>query len=117
MLILGGTAEAWTPADLLVRDGVDIISSLAGRVAQLRLPVGKVCVGGFGGVDGLASFLAVHEISAVVDATHPFSQRMSANAVAAYLAADVPLLRLRSPARPRRSSGRPRTPGSWRWCG
>jgi precorrin-6A/cobalt-precorrin-6A reductase len=94
VLVLGGTAEARSLADLLVRDGVDVISSLAGRVARPRLPVGRVRVGGFGGVDGLASFLAEHAISAVVDATHPFSERMSANAVAACEAGDVPLLRL-----------------------
>jgi precorrin-6A/cobalt-precorrin-6A reductase len=97
MLILGGTAEARTLAELLVRDGVDVISSLAGRVARPRLPVGQVRVGGFGGVNGLVAFLDGHRISAVVDATHPFSQRMSANAATACRAAQVPLLRLERP--------------------
>jgi hypothetical protein len=46
VLILGGTAEAREPAVLLVRDGVDVVSSLAGRVARPRLPVGRVRVGG-----------------------------------------------------------------------
>jgi precorrin-6A/cobalt-precorrin-6A reductase len=97
VLILGGTAEARALADLLVGDGVDVISSLAGRVAQPRLPAGRVRVGGFGGVDGLTSFLAERGISAVVDATHPFSERMSANAVTACHVSAVPLLRLERP--------------------
>jgi len=40
-------------------------------------------IGGFGGADGLASFLRAERIGALIDATHPFAARMSANAVAA----------------------------------
>ena len=40
-------------------------------------------IGGFGGADGLAAFLRTARIDAVIDATHPFAGRMSANAVAA----------------------------------
>ena len=53
VLLLGGTAEARALAAGLVADGVDVVSSLAGRVARPRLPVGEVRIGGFGGVDGL----------------------------------------------------------------
>ena len=41
-------------AAALARDGVPVISSLAGRVERPRLPEGEVRVGGFGGPDGLA---------------------------------------------------------------
>src|SRR5690606_29224537 len=71
VLLLGGTAEARDLAALLVADGVDVESSLAGRVARPRLPVGKVRVGGFGGVTGLRSALVAYDV--VVDATHPFA--------------------------------------------
>jgi precorrin-6A/cobalt-precorrin-6A reductase len=93
VLILGGTGEARALAALLVSDCVEVVSSLAGRVARPRLPVGSVRVGGFGGVEGLRDVAA--DFDAVVDATHPFSAGISANAAAA--CADLPLLRLERP--------------------
>jgi precorrin-6A/cobalt-precorrin-6A reductase len=96
LLLLGGTAEARELAAALVAAGVDVTSSLAGRVARPRLPVGKVRIGGFGGAAGLRSALADYD--AVVDATHPFALGMSANALAACTAEPrVPLLRLERP--------------------
>lgn len=91
LLILGGTGEAARLARHLAdRPGLHIISSLAGRVAAPVLPPGAVRIGGFGGVDGLVSYLA--DIDAVVDATHPFAARMSANAAEACRRTGVPLL-------------------------
>jgi precorrin-6A/cobalt-precorrin-6A reductase len=49
-------------------------------------------IGGFGGAAGLAAYLAQERIDAVIDATHPFASRMSANAVAACRAAGAPLV-------------------------
>lgn len=97
ILVLGGTAEARELATLLDAAGTRFMSSLAGRVARPRLPVGAVHIGGFGGVPGLRSFLRENRVSAVVDATHPFAQGMTANAVAACTADGVPLLRLERP--------------------
>jgi precorrin-6A/cobalt-precorrin-6A reductase len=97
VLVLGGTAEARELATLLDAAGVDFVSSLAGRVARPRLPVGPVRVGGFGGVAGLRAYLAEQAVTAVVDATHPFAEGMTANAVAACVSAGVPLLRLERP--------------------
>lgn len=93
LLLLGGTSEARELAAVLVAAGVDVTSSLAGRVTRPRLPVGKVRVGGFGGVPGLRAALADYDV--VVDATHPFALGMTANAAAA--CTDVPLLRLERP--------------------
>lgn len=93
VLILGGTAEARELAATLVAGGVEVVSSLAGRVARPRLPVGEVRVGGFGGVEGLRAYAAGFD--AVVDATHPFAARISENAALACV--DVPLLRLERP--------------------
>ena len=89
VLLLGGTSEARALAADLVEAGIDVTSSLAGRVARPRLPVGKVRVGGFGGVSGLRAALADYDV--VIDATHPFAQGISAHAAAA--CTDVPLLR------------------------
>ena len=93
LLLLGGTSEARELAAHLVDAGIDVTSSLAGRVARPRLPVGKVRIGGFGGVPGLRAALADYD--AVVDATHPFALGMTANAAAA--CTDLPLLRLERP--------------------
>jgi precorrin-6A/cobalt-precorrin-6A reductase len=93
VLLLGGTAEARALAAVLVPQGVEVVSSLAGRVARPRLPVGETRIGGFGGVEGLRS--CAQGFDAVVDATHPFSAQISANAAAA--CADLPLLRLERP--------------------
>ncbi|UVE94655.1 cobalt-precorrin-6A reductase [Dietzia sp. B32] len=97
VLILGGTAEARDLAVLLQEGGLRFSSSLAGRVARPRLPVGEVRVGGFGGIDGLRRHLTEAGVTAVVDATHPFAAGISANAAAACAAAEVPLLRLERP--------------------
>ena len=97
ILILGGTAEARELAAELVAAGADVLSSLAGRVRQPRLPDGPVRIGGFGGAEGLASFLRAEGITAVVDATHPFAGTITASAARAAAQAGVPLLVLRRP--------------------
>ncbi|MEV7570116.1 cobalt-precorrin-6A reductase [Streptomyces tanashiensis] len=96
ILILGGTTEARALAGLLHGE-VRVTSSLAGRVASPRLPAGEVRIGGFGGVDGLVEWMAGHAVDAVIDATHPFAERISFNAARAAATAHVPLLALRRP--------------------
>ncbi|GIF18227.1 precorrin-6A/cobalt-precorrin-6A reductase [Actinoplanes tereljensis] len=95
VLVLGGTSEARALAGALA--GHTVISSLAGRTSSPLLPAGEVRIGGFGGVDGLAGFLRERRIDVVVDATHPFAARISANAVEAAGLAGVPLLRFQRP--------------------
>ncbi len=97
ILVLGGTSEARALAAELVATGVDVLSSLAGRVREPRLPDGPVRVGGFGGAAGLAGFLRAEGITAVVDATHPFAGAITAHAVQAAAQTGVPLLVLRRP--------------------
>ncbi len=93
VLILGGTAEARELARLLHEDPrFAVLSSLAGRVADPRLPVGETRIGGFGGPSGLAAFLADDGVDLLVDATHPFAATISRNAARAASAAGVPLL-------------------------
>lgn len=98
VLILGGTGEARSLAAVLAaRPDVRVVSTLAGRVAAPRLPDGEVRIGGFGGPAGLASWLRDERVDAIVDATHPFAERISASAATAASLAGVPLLLLRRP--------------------
>ncbi|MCK9249773.1 MAG: cobalt-precorrin-6A reductase [Solirubrobacteraceae bacterium] len=97
ILILGGTAEARSLAAALHGDGVAVTSSLAGRVARPRLPVGDVRIGGFGGPEAMATWIGEHRVRAVVDATHPFAERISASAARACAIAGVPRVRLERP--------------------
>jgi precorrin-6A/cobalt-precorrin-6A reductase len=97
ILILGGTGEARELATELVAAGADVISSLAGRVSQPRLPDGHVRIGGFGGAEGLAAFLREQGISHLIDATHPFAATITANAALAAADTGAPRLVLRRP--------------------
>ena len=97
VLILGGTAEARQLAAALAADGVDVISSLAGRVGTPNLPAGRVRVGGFGGAGGLADYLRREHVSAVVDATHPFAAKITKNVVRAASMTGTSLIRLERP--------------------
>ncbi|MEU8679889.1 cobalt-precorrin-6A reductase [Streptomyces sp. NPDC048611] len=114
VLILGGTTEARRLAAALVPDAAGaaesagvpgsapvpalrVTSSLAGRVAAPRLPVGEVRIGGFGGPEGLARWLRAHAVDALIDATHPFADTISHHAALAAATAHVPLLALRRP--------------------
>jgi precorrin-6A/cobalt-precorrin-6A reductase len=99
VLILGGTGEgAQLAARLSERVDLTVISSLAGRVSEPKLPKGQVRVGGFGGLDGLASYLVNEEIKVVVDATHPFAAKISQNAELACSRTVLPFIALLRPA-------------------
>ncbi|MFP5362260.1 MAG: cobalt-precorrin-6A reductase [Thermoleophilia bacterium] len=95
VLVLGGTGEARAIAAALdAAGGVRVVSTLAGRIANPRLPAGEVRVGGFGGPEGLAAYIREQRVNAVVDATHPFAERMSWSASQACGATGTALLRL-----------------------
>jgi precorrin-6A/cobalt-precorrin-6A reductase len=98
VLILGGTAEARELASALtIRPDLRVISSLAGRTDVPVPPPGEVRIGGFGGADRLAGWLRAEQVAAVVDATHPFAQAISAHAALACASSRTPLLRLLRP--------------------
>ncbi|MDO5066811.1 MAG: cobalt-precorrin-6A reductase [Propionibacteriaceae bacterium] len=98
VLILGGTREGRELATLLHRAGHDVTTSLAGRVTRPAEIAGAVRIGGFGGIPGLTAHLAAEGVDLVVDATHPFAERISANAVAASRSSGVALLRIERPS-------------------
>jgi precorrin-6A/cobalt-precorrin-6A reductase len=99
LLILGGTTEGYKLAEAAAAlPGLRVISSLAGRIGNPRLPVGEVRIGGYGGPAGLADYLREQHVDAVIDATHPFASRMGWNAAEAAAATGIALLRLERPA-------------------
>ncbi|MFC0626890.1 cobalt-precorrin-6A reductase [Kribbella deserti] len=108
VLLLGGTGEAREVARLLA-DEHEVVSSLAGRVKDPKLPVGQVRHGGFGGVEGLAAYLRAERVDALVDATHPFAATMTAHAAQAAREVGVPLLLVRRPG------WTPQPSDTWHW--
>jgi precorrin-6A/cobalt-precorrin-6A reductase len=98
ILILGGTLEARQLADrLAARADFAVTLSLAGRTAAPAPTAAPTRVGGFGGAEGLARYLAANLIDVLIDATHPYAAMISANAVRAAAIVRVPLLALRRP--------------------
>ncbi|TXN23617.1 cobalt-precorrin-6A reductase [Methylobacterium sp. WL9] len=98
VLILGGTTEASALVRALAPlHDVAPILSLAGRTLNPVTTNVPSRIGGFGGADGLAAWIADNRIAYVVDATHPFAAIISRNAAAACARAGVPLLAIRRP--------------------
>lgn len=95
LLLLGGTGDALRLARCL---GPSHIYSLAGLG---RVPADLNCqvrVGGFGGAQGLAAFIAAERIDLLVDATHPYAAQISSNAARAAEQAGIPCWALQRPA-------------------
>jgi Precorrin-6x reductase len=92
VLILGGTENAARLAFQISRKlpKIELITSLAGRTSKPKKIHGSVRNGGFGGPEGLAHFITGNNITLLIDATHPFSTRISENAIAACSKANVP---------------------------
>ncbi|GHD08609.1 cobalt-precorrin-6A reductase [Tianweitania populi] len=99
LLILGGTGDARQLAERLsARDDLRITLSLAGRTKMPLPQAVRTRVGGFGGVDGLAEYVRADHVDLLVDATHPFAARISANVFVVAQATDTPLIVLDRPA-------------------
>jgi precorrin-6A/cobalt-precorrin-6A reductase len=101
LLIFGGTGDAFRLAETAARrPEFEVTTSFAGRTSRPRLPPGRVRIGGFGGREGLRDYLVRGDTNAVIDATHPFAARISANVRDACAAAGRPLLILERPPWP-----------------
>src|SRR6202051_1319548 len=99
VLILGGTTEASELARLLAEDRrFETTLSLAGRTLRPRTQPVRIRIGGFGGPDGLAAWLQQESIEAVIDATHPYADQISSNAVTACGRLTIPLATIMRPA-------------------
>ncbi len=99
ILILGGTSEAFEIAINLKQQfpEIDTITSLAGRTKNPRTPPGQFISGGFGGELGLQRFLKNEKIRLVIDATHPFAQKISNSSYKACKKCNIPRIMLVRP--------------------
>ncbi len=98
LLLLAGTQEAREIAEALATNKRwRVIASLAGATqAPAELP-SDMRRGGFGGVDGMVEALQWDNVRAVIDATHPFAEQISANAAAACAELGLPRVLVRRP--------------------
>jgi precorrin-6A/cobalt-precorrin-6A reductase len=108
VLLLGGTGDAVRIARQLGHEHVYSLAGLGKVPDDLPCPVR---VGGFGGSEGMARYIADERIDLVIDATHPYAARISANAVKASGAARVPCWALR------REAWLPQAGDDWRMVG
>ncbi len=97
LLILGGTAEASQLARMASDAGIPAVFSYAGRVAKPDPQPLETRVGGYGGAEGLAKFIAAEGITHLIDATHPFAAGISRNAIDAASVAGIPMVALARP--------------------
>lgn len=77
VLVLSGTREGRDIARILHRQGVNLVASLAGATRSPRTQDVPTRIGGFGGEEGFEEFLRNRKIKAVLDATHPFADRIT----------------------------------------
>ena len=92
ILILGGTKMARQLAAHLGQNH-NVTYSIAGSTKAAKLP--DYCnqiAGGFGGTTGLAAYLAANKTSLCIDATHPFAQIISPNAIKACAQTKIPII-------------------------
>jgi precorrin-6A/cobalt-precorrin-6A reductase len=90
--------EALAPAHAAGR--LRLVASLAGATRAPRPLPGAPRRGGFGGASGLADWLRANAAAAVIDATHPFAARISANARTACDRLALPRLQIMRPGWP-----------------
>ncbi len=103
VLILGGTSEARGLAQGLARRAdIEPVYSLAGRTSSPAVPYCAVRTDGFGGAEGLRTYIEQEGIAAVVNGAHPFVAQITLHSDEACASAGVPALRLvRAPWPPR----------------
>lgn len=94
VLVLGGSADGFAVAEAFAGAGYEVVTSFAGATETRRAPVGLFRVGGFGGIAGLAAYLAVENIDLLVDATHPYAKQIKTHATAAAREVGTPLIHL-----------------------
>ena len=87
ILLLGGIAESKCIAQQLIERGHEVIYSIVGLVRQpdlsCELHIGGFSSQGMTGAEGLGNYCLKRNIDLLLDATHPYAVRISANAVVA----------------------------------
>lgn len=98
LLILSGTGEGREIASMLHQSGVPLIASLAGATRAPRAQHVPTRQGGFGGAAGFQTFLQDCEITAVLDATHPFASTITERSARICAALNIPYCLFARPA-------------------
>ena len=97
VLVLAGSGEARQIAQYCATQGIRAVASLAGATRQ----PGKLAIetrhGGFGGAKGFRDYLKVHQITAILDATHPFASNITRRSFEIAQEMSLPLLRFERP--------------------
>lgn len=94
ILLLGGVGDALAIARRLEPQDIYSLAGLGKVPADLPC---QVRVGGYGGAEGLAAFMAAEGIDLLLDITHPYAAQISANAARAAELSGVPCWALRRP--------------------
>ena len=94
ILLLGGVGDALAIARRLAPQDIYSLAGLGKRPSDLPC---QLRVGGYGGAEGLAAFMAAEGIDLLLDITHPYAAQISANAARAAELSGVPCWALRRP--------------------
>lgn len=94
ILLLGGVGDALAIARRLAPQDIYSLAGLGKRPSDLPC---QLRVGGYGGAEGLAAFMATEGIDLLLDVTHPYAAQISANAARAAELSGVPCWALRRP--------------------
>ena len=94
ILLLGGVGDALAIARRLAPQDIYSLAGLGKVPADLPC---QLRVGGYGGAEGLAAFMAAEGIDLLLDITHPYAAQISANAARAAELSGVPCWALRRP--------------------
>ncbi|MEM8979527.1 MAG: cobalt-precorrin-6A reductase [Pseudomonadota bacterium] len=101
ILLLAGTSEGREMAEGLEAKVVPFIASLAGATRAPGVQGEMWRTGGFGGAAGFEDFLEANQISAVLDLTHPFADRITQRSAKICAERGVPFAQvLRAPWKP-----------------
>tara|TARA_A100001015_G_scaffold317373_1_gene434176 strand:+ start:149 stop:886 length:738 start_codon:yes stop_codon:yes gene_type:complete len=92
ILIIGGTQEGNKLADFFRIHKIDYIISYAGIVEQVYKKTLKKRIGGFGGINGIIAYMIKKKITNVIDASHPFSNKISKNTIDACKLHNIPII-------------------------
>lgn len=92
ILIVGGTQEGNKLAEVFHHHKYDYTISYAGIVDKVYEKKFKKRIGGFGGKNGIIEYIKNNNISHVVDATHPFSNKISSNTLKACKFLNIPIV-------------------------
>lgn len=94
---MAGSGEARALATLLSEAGHTVVASLAGATKEALRYDCKTITGGFGGAGPFETYVTGEKFEAVIDATHPFADRISARTSTSCNRLSVPYVQLLRP--------------------